>query len=395
LTFLAFVGAQQALFLVAQLSNFAWSGPPTAYIDMFALPIYALFAAYLLVGWWPQSAARSRWAMLALVLMPWASVLALYHPYSVLAFHQQKPFRWPPHATPITLQLQREIGLTDGSLFRGRVANIAGTEFEPQYAWVPFVSQHNYDAAVAFHSGNDHRYYGLWYFGIPTLIVDNHFSSPFLHVINSRLLSNPTQKQVRSQATITRFEPHIFALLGVRFVITSRPLPGLTPKSTYAVLPEHAHTWSLFLYELTDAKTAGYWALRPMLAESTRQALLWMANPASGPDSVVYEPVRTPLVAGTGSELRAFRDRLVVEAESPGTSLLVLPLEFSHCLDVRTESSTPARFMRANINQAAILFSGRVRIELRYRYTPWHFGCRLRDIADARRLQLAEAGWPD
>jgi hypothetical protein len=77
--------------------------PPTAYIDMFALPIYALFAAYLLVGWWPQSAARSRWAMLVLVIMPWASVLALYHPYSVLAFHQQNPFRWPPHATPITL----------------------------------------------------------------------------------------------------------------------------------------------------------------------------------------------------------------------------------------------------------------------------------------------------
>jgi hypothetical protein len=176
--------------------------------------------------------------------------------------------------------LQREIGLTDGSLFRGRVANIAGTEFEPQYAWVPFVGQHNYDAAVAFYSGNDHRYYGLWYFGIPTLIVDNQFSSPFLHVINSRLLSNPTQKQVRSQATITRFEPHIFAMLGVRFVITSRPLPGLTPKSTYAVLPEHADTWSLFLYELTDAKTAGYWALRPMFAESARQALLWTAKRA-------------------------------------------------------------------------------------------------------------------
>jgi hypothetical protein len=48
----------------------------------------------------------------------------------------------------------------------------------------------------------------------------------------------------------------------------------------------------------------------------------------------------------------------------------VLRLEFSHCFDVRIVSSTPVSFMRANINQAAILFSGEVRFELRYRYTP-------------------------
>jgi hypothetical protein len=120
-----------------------------------------------------------------------------------------------------------EIGLTEGSPFRGRIANIAGTDFEPQYAWVPFLSQHDYDAAVSFYTGNDHRNYGLWYFGIPTLIADNQFSSPFFHVINSRLLSSPTQKHVRQLTTITRFEPRIFALLGVRFVITSRPLTGI------------------------------------------------------------------------------------------------------------------------------------------------------------------------
>jgi len=31
---------------------------------------------------------------------------------------------------------------------------------------------------------------------------------------------------------------------------------------------------------------------------------------------------------------------------------------------------------------------------LRYQYSPWHFNCRLRDIADADRLKLAETGWP-
>jgi hypothetical protein len=394
LTFLLFVAVQQAIFLPLQLANATWSGPPTAYIDMFALPFYALFGAYLLIGSWAQSFERTRWAMLALVIVPWGSVLALYKPYSVLLFHQQNPFLWPPHHTPITQQLQNEIGLTDGSPFRGRVANIAGTERDPQYSWLPLISQHYYDAVVALYTGNDHRNFGLWYFGIPTLIADNQFSSPFFHVINSRLLSNSTQKHVRQLTTITRFEPRIFAMLGVRFVITSRALAGLTPSSSYVVVPEHPDIWSLFLYELSDAKTAGYWAVRPTKVETTRQAMLWMIDSASTADSTVYEPLQTSLVAGTASQLRVFRDHLVVEAESPGTSLLVLPVEFSHCFDVRFRESDQARFLRANINQGALLFSGHLRAELQYRYAPWHFGCRLRDIEDARRLKLSEVGWP-
>ena len=76
-------------------------------------------------------------------------------------------------------------------------------------------------------------------------------------------------------------------------------------------------------------------------------------------DATVYETPDVPLVTGISSELRVFRDRLVVTAESAGTSLLVLPLEFSHCLDLRVTSGAPVRLLRANINQAALLLSGR------------------------------------
>jgi hypothetical protein len=394
LAFLLFVAVQQTAFLAAQVGHFAWAGPPTAYIDMFALPFYALFGAYLLVGWWVEHPSRARWAMLALVILPWGSVLSLLMKGDNVKKTMLDSFPWPPHETSITRLLQNEIGLTEGSPFRGRVANIAGTDFEPKYAWVPLVAQHGYDAAVSFYTGNDHRYYGLWYFGIPTMIEDNQFSSPFFHVINSRLLSSSTQKHVRQLTTITRFEPRILAMLGVRFVITSRPLAGYTPKATLVVVPEHPDAWSLFLYELPDVNTAGYWATRPTQVETTRQAMLRMIDPESAADSTVYEPLQTSLVAGTASQLRVFRDHLIVEAESPGTSLLVLPIEFSHCFDVRTLDSSQPRFLRANINQGALLFSGRLRAELHYRYNPWHFNCRLRDIDDARRLKLSEVGWP-
>jgi hypothetical protein len=112
-------------------------------------------------------------------------------------------------------------------------------------------------------------------------------------------------------------------------------------------------------------------------------------------DAAVYEPTASRLVPGKSREIRVFRDRLVVVAESAGTSLLVLPVEFSHCWDVSLAAGSTGRLLRANVNQTGLLFSGRTEVELRYRFSPWHFRCRFRDIADARKLELANVGWPE
>ena len=394
LAFLSFVALQQAIYLGGVVAGLKWGGPQLAYVDMYCLPLYALFGTYLIIGWWAEAPRHSRWVAAAVALLPWLSLPALHHPFSNLRFHQQNPFPWPPHETSITRLLQAEIGLHEGGAFRGRVANIAGTGFEPQYSWAPVISQHDYDGAVAFNTGNDHRYYGMWYFDIPTMIGSNQYASPFFHVINSRLLDTPEQKHARNLTTITRFRPRILAMLGVRFVIADHPLPGLTPKQTLVVQPEYPKQWTMFLYELPDAKAAGYWSVHPRRVDDTRQAMLWMDASQSPDDSAVYEPITAPLVVGASSQIRVFRDRLEVDAQSPGTSLLVLPVEYSHCFDIRLSRPGAARFQRANVDQAAFLFSGQLHAELRYRYSPWHFGCRLRDIADADRLKLAETGWP-
>ena len=394
-SFLIFVGLQQSIVVLGSFSGFVWRGPAIAYIDLFALPLYAIFGGYLVAGSWCQDQEKAPRVLLALVVLPWAVLLTIHRPTENVTLRSQNPFPWPPRQTLITQRLMAEIGLREGEPFRGRVVNLAGTEFEPQYDRVPFISQHNYDGAVAFFSGNDHRYYGLWYYDIPTLIVDNQFSSPFAHVLNSRFFNRPDQKHVRQLTTLTRFEPRVFALLGIRFVITSRPLPDRQPVTTMTVLPEHPDSWTLFLYELPDVRPAGYWSTRPMSVLVARQAMLWMSSglPAET-DATVYETLDVPLVTGGASELRVFRDRLVVTAESAGTSLLVLPVEFSHCFDLKIAPGASARLLRANINQSALLFSGRMIAELRYRYSPWHFGCRLLDIKDAHSLKLSNVGWP-
>jgi len=395
--FLAFLALQQLIFLLNATIGFSWRGPSAAYLDMFALPFYALFGGYLLLGWWCETPERQTRAIVALSLVPWAMVLlGLHDPFSDRDFRAQNPFVWPPHATAITKHLQAEIGLREGEQFHGRVASIAGTEFEPQYAGVPLISQHNYDAAVAFNTGNDHRYFGLWYYGIPTLIQDNQFSSPFAHATISRLFSRRHEKHVRQLTTITRYDPRLYALFGVRFVITSQALADLRPTMSVVVNPQAPQAWTLHLYEVPGANTAGYWSTQPKQVAYARQAMRWLASEkASDVDATIYEPSAVPLVPGKLSEIRVFRDRLVVTAESTNTSLLILPIEFSHCWDVRHAAGSNGRLLRANINQSGLLFSGRTQVELRYRFSPWHFRCRFRDIADARNLELADVGWPE
>ena len=112
-------------------------------------------------------------------------------------------------------------------------------------------------------------------------------------------------------------------------------------------------------------------------------------------EAIVALVRREKLLSRRLSEIRVFRDRLVVVAESAGTSLLVLPVEFSHCWDVSHAAGQGGRLVRVNVDQADLLFSGQTRAELRYRFSPWHFRCRFRDIADARTLQLADVGWPE
>jgi hypothetical protein len=395
LALLLFVALQQIPLLVFTAVGLDWAGPPFAYIDMFAVPLYSLFGGYLVIGVWTHRPEVQRWAPIVLAVIPWGTLLLMHNYFGVGAerYRQSHAFLWPPSETSITRQLQAAIALKEGEPFRGRVANIAkGDEGRPEFVQVPFVTQHSYDAALSIFTGNDHRYYGMWYYNIPTLFETNQFASPFFDLLSSRLLKDPQDKDVRAHATITRFDKRLYELLGIRFVISDHLLPDMEPIERLVAMPDRPE-WTLFLYEVPEAAVAGYWSTRPLSAAKVRVGLQWLSGEAADDfDAVVYESVPADLVTGTASVLRAFRGYLEIEAFSPGASLLVLPLEYSHCFEIGARAGGDVRLVRANVNQAALLFSGKVRVELRYRYSIFHFICRFADIQDARRLDLVGAG---
>ena len=409
---LGFVGINLALNL---LLVDGWKGPRIAYIDIFAYPLYCLFAAYgvAVALRWPPLVDFWRRRMADFDAMPWLQKGAVHAlavsvvPWLVLIDYapapldrplvrNRNPFIWPPKETPVTKLLAAEVGLRPGSPFRGRVASIAGSDFDPAYVSAPFINQHNYDGMGLFYSGNDHRMYGLWYFGIPTLLECNQFSSPFFHLVNARLLNAPNTKDLRSYETQSIVNDRIMALLGTRYLLSDKVLPDRAPDLKHRLVEGR----DLYVYSVPAANVAGYSVTQVRRAANAQDAIGWLADPAVDltTAAVLTTPGHLPpLVPASGSRLIVERGGYRLEAESPGTSLLVLPVEFSRCLTATLTSTgpTPPRLLRANLTMAAVLFSGRVEGTLRLRYGPLSSGCRIEDWREAEALHLGDArDWP-
>jgi hypothetical protein len=121
-----------------------------------------------------------------------------------------------------------------------------------------------------------------------------------------------------------------------------------------------------------------------------------LADPAFNPRATAVLTTSDELphvVPASGSSLTVERGGYRIEAESLGTSLLVLPVEYSYCLraDLTTTGTNPPRLRRANLTMAAILFGGRVEGFLKLRFGPLSSRCRIEDWRDANTLHLGEA----
>jgi hypothetical protein len=397
LTFIALLWAFTGFLIV---TRYDWPGPHVSYLDVWIYPLHALFAAQGVYWCLLRGAILLRvrgalpaLAMATMVLVPWVALAVWVAPYDKPLLKNEIPFGWPPQRTAIVEFLQREIALRPNEPFRGRVVNLAGGAFDPHYVHVPYINQHMYDGMVAFFLGNDHRQYGFWFYDVPTLDDRNHIGSPFLHLTISHLLNPQGVLFFRANETATLFEPKILAQLGVRYVLTEAPLPGRAPVREIELVP----TRRQYLYELANVNVSGRGVTRVTIARTAAEALGRLRSPDIDfeQEAVLFDPLPDAGLAPiSGSRLHVHRGALTVWAEAPGRALLVLPVEYSRCLEFTWESpgGDPPRALRANLDQTAVLFSHRLQGRLALRHGPLvNPTCRLRDFQDARRVDLAHA----
>ncbi|WP_376984625.1 hypothetical protein [Bosea sp. R86505] len=372
-----------SFWLLTYLVDF-WRGPGALYFEFFVLPLYAIFAVRFIgrcLGRW--GAALGAWSIPLLVGGTASAAVVL----AVTGHRSNWSFPYPPAATPFTEIIASESGVPLGSNFAGRTASIM---MLPDKASVGWEDLHQLDGALSAATGNEMRLVGLNHFGIPTLFQYGPTTTPAFHLVTSRLLARDEDRQTRSVQVLRRIEAPALSMLGVRFVISDLP-PPVDRARLRATMQYSGQT--LHLYEFDRPNLGNYSPTRSLGALDIGPAIAAMKSADFNPlESFIGAPEGIeigPLTPATDASMSFDGVSLHVRAKAVGRSVLILPVEYSRCLDFVHAPGTGGRVFRANILQVGILFESRLEAKLTLWHGPWSNPlCRIRDLIEMREVGL-------
>jgi hypothetical protein len=235
----------------------------------------------------------------------------------------------------------------------------------------------------------------MWKQGVPTANEYSQLVTPesfyFIHVFT--FLDLPYALN-RFDLQCCREMPAFWAMLqmlGIRYYVTPGPLPehvNLGFSSTTAPhRPPRAEPGTWHIYELPHPNLGDYSPTETAIAGSAAEIATILTKPGFDPTRhvVVPAPLAGPLVPARNMKLSVIRGGWHLSGHSDGTSLVVLPQQFSHCLRARAGN---IRFIRANLMMAAAVFSGDIDTDIVFDYGIFSPGCRRADLADLKRLDM-------
>ena len=212
--------------------------------------------------------------------------------------------------------------------------------------------------------------------------------TPAFYAFTSRLLSDLRDKQVRSVSVLRRYEPTLLAMLGVRFVVTDAPIAG-----GMLVSQTQAEQKTLYLYRVPDTNVGNYSPTEVRGATTATEILTDLGRADFDPNRELFADVpggAAGLVALKESAVVFDGVSLHVTASSAGRSVLLLPLEYSRCLDLTAQAGS-AELFRADLLLTGIVFSNELDAKVALRTGPFvNPACRLRDLSDLLNLGIRE-----
>jgi hypothetical protein len=141
------------------------------------------------------------------------------------------------------------------------------------------------------------------------------------------------------------------------------------------------------IYELPQPNVGDYSPTEVVIATSAPDMAAAMRSETFDftREVVLSEPLPQMLVPARDMRLALIHGGFHFSGRSNGTSLVVLPEQFSHCLHARDDR---VRIVRADLLMAGVVFSGEVDTDILFDYGIFTPGCRRGDLADMRRLQI-------
>jgi hypothetical protein len=197
---------------------------------------------------------------------------------------------------------------------------------------------------------------------------------------------------------------------GVRFVITDAPMPEakLRAKLTIPTPPSAQQqllfssqpafeSFQLYLYELENPNLGQFSPIEVKQVEDARSVREALVSPKWKLDHTVFGviPGPGPFQKASLESFTIARDGYKIRAQSEGSAILLLPIEFSRCLTVRSRvDGPPPRLFRADLVLTGVSFDHRLDADISFRVGPGDASrCRLQDANDAERMQLRKCCW--
>jgi hypothetical protein len=272
--------------------------------------------------------------------------------------------------------------------------NNIGFRNDPRFRGSVFFYTFQYDEFLTLDS--------LWVDGVPTLNEYSQLISPqAIYLVHQLLKRN-------LGSDLNWFRPWIdsggvsFAMLfrtlqafGVRYVGGYEPIrvPGVEgfTFTSFPRRPPRSGQGRWVIYEIPNVNVGDFSPTEVMTARSAAEIIATLA--ATDFDftrqGVLSSEIGGRLVPAYDMTLSVVRGGLHVSGRSDGTSLVVLPQQFSNCLRAH---DARVRLVRANLIMTGIIFSGAVDTDISFDYGIFSPGCRRADFADMKQLGIKLAG---
>jgi len=236
----------------------------------------------------------------------------------------------------------------------------------------------------------------LWVRGIPTVQEYGQLVTPqALYLLHAVL-----QKDVRSNLNIFMPFPgpswrrylKTLQLLGARYFVADPAgvPPADVTRYPLITVPRRPHVgvpgvWRI--YELPRPNIGDYSPTEVLTVGSAGEMAATMREEEFDftRQVVLSTPIGEPLVPARDMRLSLIRGGLHLSGTSEGTSMVVLPQQFSHCLRAR---DTRVRIVRADLMLTGVIFSSEIDTDIVFDYGIFTPGCRSIDLADFKRLRM-------
>lgn len=294
---------------------------------------------------------------------------------------------WPPdsHSEPVRIMTDA-VAVRPGDKFRGRALVLVGMSTQQPVAWgTDFfpVLYFKHRQGLGNDLMNDAEA-----LGVPLINEYGHWVSPPMLALMAAAFYRPEDSIDRAAQAPRVFRQNLARLLGVSLVVSDQPVPSAIGVYSTVVLNQPVH-----ISRVDGANVGQYSPTQIVIAENAHAILDMLQKPNfDGTRTAVLEAaLQHDLVAAEAVSVFLEKGPHVrVEVRSRGTSLLILPFDFSHCL--RVEGSGLLAVVPANLSQTGLVIRGNTSVRISYRYGLLHgTSCRRDDLERIKRLDLEEA----